>query len=453
VKQTDVLIIGTSAAGATAAITVRRHYPEVSMIAVRKEEHTPVPCGIPYILTTVGSCEKNLMSDDVFVKNNVELLIGEVTALDLAAHTATLVPNGSGESETIQYRKLILGTGSSPIVPPIPGVDLPGVYMACKDPVYLNNVLSAVHAARRLVFVGGGLVGLELAEEARKRGLETAVVELLPHPLELVFDEDLILRAERELVRLGIAMHTGRKVTAIEGKGKVESVLLDDGSRLPADLVMLAIGVTPNIALAQAAGLAADPRRGIAVDRFMRTSHPDVFAAGDCASKVSYFTGLPTNVKLASVAAAEARVAAANLFEVRRQYPGVVGVYSTKIGELAMGLVGLGEKAASSIGIPYIAGYAEAADHHPASMPGTKTLGAKLIFARDTARLIGGQVCCSDSTGEIVNIISTMVQQGMTAEDIATTQIGTHPALNASPVAYQLINAAEMALVSLRKAH
>ncbi|MGQ9553724.1 MAG: NAD(P)/FAD-dependent oxidoreductase [Anaerolineae bacterium] len=443
-KETDALIIGGSAAGVTAAITARRHYPPISITLVRRERQAVVPCGIPYLFGTLGSCDKNLMSDEPLKRNQIDLLVDEVMGIDCAAKTAT-----TAGGEVIRWRRLILATGSRPIMPPIPGVELQGVYTVEKDVDYLGRMLEAVARAQDIVVVGGGLIGLELADELRKRGLNVTVVEVLRRCLELVYDDDITERAEQELARLGINVKTSARAAAIEGDGKVKAVRLDTGEHLRADLVLLSIGAQPNVALAESAGLCLVDS-GIQVDRYLRTSNPDVFAAGDCVAKTNYLTGMPSTTKLASVATAEARVAGANLFELRRQFPGVVGVYSTKIGDLAMGLAGLGERAASAAGLSYIVGTAEAADRHPASMPGAKSLKVKLVFTRQSGQLIGGQAYGGDSVGELINLIAVMVQRRMTTEDIATFQMGTHPALTASPVTYQLPTAAEMALAALR---
>jgi NADH oxidase (H2O2-forming) len=208
--------------------------------------------------------------------------------------------------------------------------------------------------------------------------------------------------------------------------------------------------VRPNVGLGRQAGLAIGSTGAIAVDRHMLTSDPNIFAAGDCAEKVSFFTGQPVKVWLASVATAEARVAAANLFEIRRANRGAVSVFSTRIGDLASGLAGIRERDARDAGIAYVIGEAEAADRHPASLPGATRLRVKLVFRKYPGALIGGQVCGGESVGELVNLIAAMIQAEMNADQIATFQMGTHPLLTASPVAYQVVNAAEIALGKMR---
>ncbi|HHY94178.1 MAG TPA: FAD-dependent oxidoreductase [Firmicutes bacterium] len=440
-QKFDVLVVGGSAGGLTAAITARRHYPNASIGLVRKENQVLIPCGIPYIFGTVGSPEKNLIPDQLLDQNQLELTVDEVTSIyteDRTLHTAG--------KRTIGYGRLILATGSEPIVPRIPGVELDNVFAVKKDVTYLGNMLQALGDASSVVVIGGGFIGLEFADECRKRDVQVTVVEMLPLCLSLVFDPDLCKRVEEELARTGIQVRTGARAKAFVGNGRVRAVQLESGEEIPADIVILGIGVRPNTRLACQAGLRIGEQGGVWVDRFMRTSACHVFAVGDCAEKVDAVTGKPTNLRLASIATAEARVAGANLFQLRRENTGTIGVFSTKIGNLAAGLAGYGEQRAWAEGIDYVVGEAEAVNRHPGGMPGAMALHVKLVFHKWTRQIIGGQACCSESVGEFINTIACMIQNGVTADRIATYQVGTHPALTASPIAYPLFNAAEMAL-------
>jgi NADPH-dependent 2,4-dienoyl-CoA reductase/sulfur reductase-like enzyme len=442
-ERFDVLVVGGSAGGLTAAITARRHYPDVSIALVRKEKQVPIPCGIPYIFGTVGSPEKNLIPDDLLKQSRIQLFVDEVTSVDLEnreVHTA------GGQS--LGYQRLVLATGSEPLIPPIPGMELENVFPVKKDVTHLANMLEALVKARHLVVIGGGFIGLEFADECRKRGVQVTVVEVLPRCLSLVFDPDLCTRVEEELRRAGIELRTGTRAKAFLGNGKVKAVQLETGEEIPADMVILGIGVRPNTGLAREAGLSIG-EQGVSVDRFMRTSHPHVFAVGDCTEKVDAVTGKPSNLRLASIATAEARVAGANLFQLRRENRGTIGVFSTKIGDLALGLAGYSEQKARAEGIDYVVAQAESVNRHPGVMPGASPLRVKLVFHKWSRELIGGQACCSESVGELINIIACMIQSGATADRIATCQVGTHPALTASPIAYPLFNAAEMALQQL----
>lgn len=442
----NVVIIGGSAAGITAALTARRHYPDAKITLIRKEEKVPIPCGIPYIFGTLGSPEKNLMPEDPLIKNDIELIIDEVVSID---RSSKAVKTKGGRE--IGYDKLILATGSVPIVPPIPGVELGNVFTIKKDVNYLARILEALGEARDVVIIGGGFIGMEIADECCKRGnLNVTVVEMLPHCLALVFEDELCVAAEEELSKRGARIRTGEKAKAIVGDGKVEYVELESGEKVKADVVILAIGVRPNAELAKEAGLELGPLGGVAVDRYMRTTDPDIFAVGDCAEKFDFFTGKPSPLRLASIATAEARIAGANLFELRRENKGVVGVFSTKIGDVALGLAGIDERRAREAGIDFVVGVSESVDRHPGGMPGATPTKVKLVFRRYSGAIIGGCVRGGEGAGEMVNLISAMIQSGMHADQIALFQMGTHPALTASPVAYQIVNAAEIALSQMR---
>ena len=445
-EHVDALIIGGSAAGIPVVMTASKHYPDASLALIRQEEKVLVPCGIPYIFGTLGTPEKNLIPDKAVTGNGAHLILGRATAIDRQAHLVTLA-----DGQAIGYGKLVLATGSLPLIPPIPGWDMENVYALSKDVDYLQELSDQLDQAHDVVIIGGGFIGMEMADECRKReDLSVTVVELLPHCLFLAFDEDLCVRAEETMRAAGVQARTNARAQAILGNGRVEYVELDSGEKLKADMVIFGIGSRPNVELAREAGLELGPLGAVAVDRHMRSSDPDIFAVGDCAEKFSFFTGQPSPLRLASIATAEARVAGANLFEMRRENPGSIGVFSTKINGLAMGIAGIGENAAKEAGIDYVVGQAESTDKHPGGMPGAKTLRVKLIFRKYSGVLIGGQVCCGDTTGEFVNLIAALIQARMHADQIAMFQMGTHPALTASPIAYQLVNAAEQALVKMK---
>jgi NADH oxidase (H2O2-forming) len=445
-KNVDVLIIGGSAAGISVAQTARSHYPDATVALVRQEDKVPVPCGIPYVFGTLDSPDKNLIPDGAVTGKGAELILDRVTALDPEAHTVI-----THAGQTIGYRKLVLATGSQPTVPPIPGRDLENVFTVEKDVDYLHQLAGKMDEAKEVVIIGGGFIGMEMADECRKRGnLKITVVEVLPYCLFLAFDEDLCKRAQQALTSAGVQVRTSARAEAIVGNGKVEGVVLDTGETLPADMVLFGIGTRPNVNLAREAGLKLGPFGAIAVDRYQRTSDHDILAVGDCSEKFNFFTGQPSPLRLASIATAEARIAGANLFELRRENPGTIGVFSTKINGLAMGIAGMGQKAADEAGIDYVIGQAESVDKHPGGMPGAQPLRVKLIFRRYSGVLIGGQVCCGDTTGEMINLIAALIQARMHADQIAMFQMGTHPALTASPIAYQLVNAAEQALIQMK---
>ena len=445
-RNTDIVVVGGSAAGLTAAITARRHYPEKTTLLVRKEEQVSIPCGIPYIFGTFGSPEKNLIPDAVLEKNGIELAIAEATVIqrdDKALQTS------DGD---IRYDRLVLATGSKPPELPIEGIGLGGVFAIRKDIAYLRALQDRVSAATDVVVIGGGFIGIEFADEIQKAGdKNVTVVEVAPHCLSLAYDDEFCVKME-ELVRSrGIDVRTSTKVARIAGNGTAEKVVLSDGNEIKADVVIVGVGVVPNVALAEAAGIRIGPQTGaIMVDRTMQTSDRNIYACGDCAKKISFFGGAPSTLRLASIATSEARIAGANLFGVRRENIGTVGVWSTCVADLAMGTAGLTETMAKDRGYDTVAATVEGPNRHPGLMPGSTNTVMKLVFERHSGILLGGQVAGDAAAGEIINALSACIQSRMTAEHIAMFQTGTHPALTASPIAYPLVNVAEMAITQMR---
>jgi len=445
-KQADIVVVGGSAAGLTAGITARRHYPDKKILLVRKEKQVLIPCGIPYIFGTVESPQKNLVGDAVLEKNSIELLLAEATDVDREAKVLHTTEGDVG------YERLIIATGSRPAMPPIPGFDLDGVYAVVKDVEYLSGLQQRLETIQDVVVIGGGFIGIEFADEINKAGDKTiTVVEILPHCLALAYDEEFCVEMEKVLESRGISIRTSSRVEKIGGDGKVEKVILSDGAEIKADVVILGIGAVANVDLAQKAGLRIGLTGSIAVDRTMQTSDDNIYACGDCAEKISFFGGRPSPLKLASIATLEARIAGANLFGIRRENVGTVGVWSTAVGNHALATAGLTEEMARKHGYDAVAVTIAGPDRHPGLMPGAANTRVKLVFERNSGVILGGQVMGGPAAGEIINAISACVQNRMTAEQIAMFQTGTHPALTASPIAYHMVNAAEMAIRQMRE--
>lgn len=445
-KETDVAVVGGSAAGLTAAVTARRHYPKKRILVVRREEQVLVPCGIPYIFGTLKDPAKNVMPDAPYETSKIELLKATVTELDRDKKT---LHTNAGD---VRYDRLVLATGSLPAMPPIPGFDIDGVFAIQKDVDYLQHLLERLELARDVVIVGGGFIGIEFADEINKMGnARITIVEVAPHCLSLAYDDEFCVEMEELLASRGIAIKTSAKVEHIQGKDQVESVRLSDGSETKADAVILGIGAVANVDLAKKAGLRVGLTGGIAVDQTMLTSDPAIFACGDCAEKISFFGGRPSGLKLASIAQTEARIAGANLFGIKRQNHGTVGVWSTCVGDFALGTAGLTEVMARQRGYDVVTATIEGPNRHPAGMPGMAQTKMKAVFEANSGVILGAQVRGDTATGEMINAVSACVQKRMTVEDIATFQIGTHPALTASPVVYPLVNAAELAISKMHE--
>lgn len=447
-KQVDVLVIGGSAAGLVTALTGKSHYQDKSFLLIRKEETVVVPCGIPYIFGSLEDSSQNVIPDSKLENLGVDLLVGEVSEINPEQKQCCLV-----DGEVIAYDKLVLAIGSNPVIPDwLKGAELDHVYTVPKNKAYLDEMLEGLEEKQEIVVIGGGFIGVELSDELRKRGKDVTVVELLPHVLSAVFDEDLAERAESILVDRGVQVATGSGVKELVGNGKVSGVILQDGSELSADAVILSMGYRPNTELARAAGISINDLGFIKVDQYLRTETPDVFAVGDCAEKRDFITNKIIGTMLASTACAEARITGMNLFQLEavRTFTGTISNFATAFGDHAFGVAGITEATASKEEFDYITASFEGVDHHPGKLPRTHQQRVKLVVAKDSGLILGGSVFGGSTVGEVVNVIGLAIQNRMTVSQVLTAQIGTHPLLTAPPTAYPFIKASESALKQIR---
>ena len=447
-KNTDVLVIGGCAAGIVAATTGKSNYPDKSFLVVRKEEKVLVPCGIPYIFGALESSDKNVIpTEAIFEKMGIDLLVAEIVSID---KTSKICKTSDGEE--ISYEKLVIATGSTPSVPAwLKGSDLGNVFVIPKDKKYLDGVLSNLEDCKKVVVIGAGFIGVEISDELKKRGKDVALVELMPHILGMAFDEDIAIRAQEVLAHRGVELKLGAGVKEIKGDGKVSQVLLSNGETLDADAVILSMGYRPNISLAESTDMKISKLGFFAVDEYMRTEEPDVFAVGDCAEKRDFITRKDSPIMLASVACAEARVAGMNLYKLStlKTLNGTIAIFCTVVGDVAFGAAGVTEKVAQQESFDVIVGEFEGMDKHPGSLAGTKKQLVKLIVSKESGVVLGGEVVGGESVGELVNVLGVAIQNGMTVNSLLTLQIGTHPLLTAAPTSYPLIKAAEVALRKL----
>jgi NADPH-dependent 2,4-dienoyl-CoA reductase/sulfur reductase-like enzyme len=449
-KKTDVLIIGGSAAGLAVAVSGKNRYPEKDFLLVRKEEKVMIPCGIPYIFGSLDSSDQNVLpADATYEKQGIHYQVGEVTEIDTAQKKVVLA-----DGEIIGYDKLVIATGSLPKVPKwLNGSDLENVFTIPKSKVYLDKMSASLKDKKNIVVVGGGFIGVETADELNKNNHNVTIVERLPHILTLAFDEELAVKAEDILKARGVKLVTGKGIRELKGDKAVEKVILEDGTEMEADAVVLSVGYKPNTSLAARAGLSINAEGFIKVDEYMRTGVPDVMAVGDCAEKHHFVTRKTTGVMLASTACAEGRTAGMNLFNLHavKTFSGTISIYSTAIGDYAFGTAGLTEAEAKAEGFKVVTGIFEGMDRHPGKLPGMHPQVVKLIVARESGVVIGGEAIGGSSVGELTNLLGFIIQSRTHVHTIQTAQIGTQPMLTASPAAYPLINAANQAAAKMRK--
>ena len=448
-KQTDVLVVGGSATGLVAAMTAKSNYPDKKVMVIRKEEKVMIPCGIPYIFSSVGSSDNNILPDGGLDNLGVEILVDEVLSIDTKTKTCKIK-----NSEDVVYDKLILGTGSLPMIPKwLKGTQLENVFTIPKNKVYLDEFHEKLKEFKKIVVIGAGFIGVEVSDELNKAGKEVTLIEILPKVLGATFDDEFANEAQELLIARGVKVMTGCGVEEIIGSGVVEKVRLNNGEYVEADAVILSLGYRPNVDLALAMGLQLNDFGFIRADQYRRTSVENVFAAGDCAEKVDFATGKLSRIMLASTACTEARTAGLNLYELNTlsAFRGTVGIYSTCIGESAFGVAGLIEKVAKQEGFQIVTGTFTGVNRHPGKIADAHKEIVKLIVSKQTGIILGGEVFGGKSAGELTNVMGMVIQNHMTIHDLLMTQIGTQPLLTASPAGYPLIKAAEIVLKTLKK--
>jgi len=446
-KDYDVIVIGGGPAAIISAVTAKKNYPDKNVVLVRDIEKPLIPCGIPYIYGTLNDIDKNLLGDAALKSNGIDILIERAIKIDRESKKVVLSNN-----DALGYDKLVIATGSSPFSINIKGEDKKGVYYIKKDYSHLSSLKKDLEKAKNVIIIGGGFIGVEFADEiAKLKDKNITLVEILDKILICAFDKEFCDTAAEKLTEDGVKILTNKKVAEIIGDEKVKSIKLDSGEELPADVVIIGIGGKANSELAKDAGLLIGKHGAIWTDEYMRTTDLDIFAVGDCAEKKDFFTRRPSNVMLASTATAEARIAGMNLYQLRvlRSNYGTISIFSTSVGNIGFGAAGLTECNANKNGFDVISGKFEAVDRHPGAMPDASKVKVKLVFSKKSGILLGGQVSGGTSVGELINLIGFMVQYKVTATELLTLQIGTHPKLTSAPTIYPVIKAAEDALAKL----
>ncbi|MBT3375133.1 MAG: FAD-dependent oxidoreductase [Lentisphaerae bacterium] len=424
-----LLVIGGVAGGASAAARARRLDETAEIVMFERGEYISFAnCGLPYHVGQVIPERGSLMvmtPEKFRGRTNIEVRTSqEVTAIDRSSKTVTVRRVGTDERYTEPYDRLILATGSSPIRPPIPGADDPGVFQLWTIPD-MDRILGRVDAgARRAVVIGAGFIGLEVAENLRERGLAVDVVEMLPQVLPTL-DHEMTQPLADELTRKGITLHLSRRVTGIVRSDSGLQVGLEGGEELGADLVVMSIGVRPNSELAVDAGLETGLRGGVIVDSGMRTSDPDIFAVGDMIVVQDPVLGQPTMIPLAGPANKQGRIAADNACGRDSVYPGTMGTAIVKIFGLTAASVGHTERRLAEAGREFRKVYL-----HPASnasyYPGASPLAMKVLFAEDGA-ILGTQIVGAAGVDKRIDVIATAMKTGLTVQGLEELELAYAP--------------------------
>ncbi len=428
------LIIGGVAGGATAAARLRRRNESMQIIMFERGEFISYAnCGLPYY---IGGVIRNrdallLQTPQAMLKKfNVDVRTSnEVTAIRPAEKKVTVRNLKTGAVYDESYDNLIIATGSSPVKPPIPGIESPGIFTlwTVPDTDRIRNFIEEKKPARAAV-VGGGFIGLEMAENLKSAGLSVSLIEMQEQvmaPLDREMAEILHVHLERNGVEL--ILGDGVKRFRPEAGGTV--VELASGRTVVADMVVLAIGVRPNSQLAKDAGLALNAKGGIVVDEYLRTSEKDIYAVGDVIEVTDYVSGGKTMIPLAGPANKQARILADNLSGDRKTYGGTIGTAIAKVFELNAASAGLNEKQLAAAGKKKDADYHTVLINqksHAGYYPGATTLTLKLLFEK-SGTILGAQVVGSDGVDKRIDTIATVMRLRGTVHDLAELELAYAP--------------------------
>ena len=422
-----ILIIGGVAGGATAAARARRVSETADITIVERGPYVSYAnCGLPYYLAQDIRKRSALLLqtpegfDSRYV---VKVLVGtEALEIDRVARRVR-VKNSAGEF-WLDYDALILAQGGAPLTPPIAGVDGPNVFRlwTVPDMDRIQEYLESEKPASAVI-TGGGFIGLEMAEAFAKRGIATTVVELLPKVMSAMDPEFGSLIAQR-LEAHGVRVLTGVGLKAIHtAAGEAE---LEDGRRIPAGVVLLSVGVRPELGLAQQAGLALGETGGLLVDETLRTSDPNIWAAGDMNEIVHKVSGRKVRVPLAGPANRQGRIAASNALGQSLKYHGALGSSVVKVFDATAACTGLSEATARAAGFD-VGSATVVRDHHAAYYPGAKEMVLKIVFDRKTERLLGGQAFGEEGVEKRIDALAATLQGKLTLQDLAELDLTYAP--------------------------
>ncbi|MBP2625782.1 MAG: CoA-disulfide reductase [Firmicutes bacterium] len=432
-----VVIIGGVAAGLKAAAKVRRGNPKAEIIVVEKSDLISYgACGMPYFVSGDIPNIKQLMMTPAgairnqdFFKNvkNVDVLIKtEATRID-REHKQVLVKNlVTGEERLLSYDKLVLATGASPVKPPLPGINLTNIYQLWHpdDAVAVRKGLEK-REFKHAVIIGAGLVGIEMAEAFKKWDVDVTIVEMKEQLFPAFLDEDIAASVAKYARAQGITVLTGQKVEQFEGEGKVSAVVTNKQT-IPADIVILAIGVKPNVKLASQAGLMIGETGAIAVNQYMETSDSDIYAGGDCAENTNIISGKKVFAPMGSTANKHGRIIGENICGSSMKFRGVLNTVIVKLMNLNVGKTGLTENEAKAQGYEYITAVAAGHDR-PHYMPEAKLIIIKLIVDRKNRKILGAQAFGEGEVSKRIDIIATTLTLGGTIDDLFDIDLAYAP--------------------------
>ncbi len=423
------LIIGGVAAGMSAAAKLRRTDPDARVVVYEKGGYLSYgACGLPYFVGGVNSDPSLLVvrTREEFLRQGIEAFLHhEALRVDPARRRVTVRNLESGAVFEEAYDKLMIAVGAESVRLPIPGTDLPCVHhlKTMEDGLRLERAVRE-GSVREVVIVGGGYIGVETADALLNRGLKVTLLEAAGRIL-LPFEEEFSAMAARELEGLGVAVRTNEKVAGIrEADG--HAIVASERAELPADLVVMAVGIRPATAFLQGSGLDMEPNGALRVDREMRASLPDIYAAGDCALTFSRITGREFYLPLATTANKCGRIAGGNMAGNREGFIGALGSAAIKVGSLELARTGLSGPEAEAQG--FRCGARTITTHnHPAYYPGQEKITVRLTWEQGTGRVLGA--CVAGGQGAVLRlgVIAAAIHCGMRTDELGMLDLAYAP--------------------------
>ncbi len=449
-----MVIVGADAGGMSAATNARRgrNAEDLEIVAFDRGNYASYSaCGIPYFVGGIVAEIDDLVArtpEQFAARTAIDVrLRHEVTTIDVDRRAIHVRSLDDGLEAWEPFDHLVLATGATPIRPDLPGIDARGIF-----PVHTLDQASAIrrfveeHRPAHAVVVGGGYISLEMAEAMGTLGIDTHLVEIAPQPMGTL-DPDMGALVAEGLAEFGTTLHLGTGVTGFETQaGAVRAVLTADGS-IPADLVLLGLGVQPNTTLAADAGLTIGESGAIAVDDHMRTSFDGVWSAGDCAEKLHRVSGRPVAIALGTHANKQGRVAGVNIGGGDAVFPGVVGTAVTKVCALEVARTGLTEADAATAGF-VTETFTSRARTRAGYYPGAAPITTKLVVEAGTGRLLGGQIVGREGAAKRIDVLATALWNEMTVDELQNVDLSYAPPY--SPVWDPILGAARQAAAGWR---
>lgn len=426
-----IVIVGGVAAGATAAARARRVSEDAEIVVVERGPFVSYAnCGLPYFVSGDIKERSSLLLQSVEgfdARYRVKVLLRTEAVAINRAEKSLRVQNADGSDSHLSYDKLILAQGGTPVVPNISGANAPHAFTLWTIP-QMDEIDRFIveKEPKTAVVVGGGFIGVEMAEAFQRRGLDTTVVEFTSTVLP-PFDLEVGRFAAREMAANRVRVETGVGVASVEGGDALaRSVVLTDGRTLPADLVLFSVGVRPELTLAREAGLTLGDTGAVLVDDFMTTSDPDILAAGDMVEVVHRVSGRKVRLPLAGPANRQGRIVASNALGLPMRYDGATGTSVAKVFDATAGATGLTEKAARSAGFDARTAVVHKG-HHAGYYPGAMELTVRVVYERATGRILGGQAFGKEGVDKRIDVLATALHGKMTVDDLARLDLAYAP--------------------------